>query len=166
MKLIYIKNISPNVELGIQPNETLHIWFNWKFMRQYGEIILDKIDLQIFEGYDDTDTLISAADIWGDILTLRQKVALQPDPLLWNMAISQEVIAYVRRQMITIGLTPLGMSATSMLSKLSNVVMCLTVGMFVEAATILQYAILKDAFLTDARCSLYANMVKSADAID
>ncbi len=83
----------------------------------------------------------------------------------WNIALGPQLVAVVRGEMLAESLTSMGLSATSMLSKLQGVVGAIQVGMFKEAALMLKYVVVRDAFLTEVRINKYAALLTSADAI-
>lgn len=84
----------------------------------------------------------------------------------WNIRICPQLVSYVRGEMLAESLTAMGLSATAMLTKLKDVVFAIQVGMFKEAWQMLQYQIVRDAFLTEARIEKYVKMLKAADVID
>ena len=83
----------------------------------------------------------------------------------WNIAMSPQLIAIVRGEMLGGSLTALGLSAPAMLSKLQGVVGAIQVGMFQEAAYLLAYGLARDAFLTNERVAGYCALLLSSDAI-
>lgn len=82
-----------------------------------------------------------------------------------NIQLSPILIAVVRDEMISTSLSALGLSATSMLSKLSGVIGAIQVGMFKEAALMLRHSVVVDAFLTRERLDLYATLLETSDAL-
>ena len=81
-----------------------------------------------------------------------------------NIALSADLISIVRHDVLSVSLTSLGLTAVGLMAKLSNAIMAIQVGMFVEAAQIL-LSLTPDAFLTTPRLTLYASLLTSSDAL-
>lgn len=81
-----------------------------------------------------------------------------------NIAMAPVLVSIVREEMISVSLSALGLSALTMMNKLSPVIMAIQIGMFEEAVYILQN-MATDAFLTTDRIAKYVSLLVSCNAI-
>ena len=81
-----------------------------------------------------------------------------------NISLSPVIVSIVREEMIAVSLTALGLNALTMMNKLTPVIMAIQIGMFAEAAYILQNTA-TDAFLTTDRIAKYVSLLVSCNAI-
>lgn len=96
---------------------------------------------------------------WDTIIT-RDTGLTYAEQVLANMKLVPIIIATVRSEMV--GYSPA--EAVVFLSKLSNVIDCLNLGMFYTASQLVS-AITTDVFFTTDRIARYTSMLTSADAI-
>lgn len=176
--LVTLKNVTENELIGIPAGGSKYVFLNvWWFQEVRAELV-NLILGGSLVGYDVSGVVLPTSKTCGIALemiplaeTFTRAVLSSSTPnsqyetmVIWNIEAADTVVATIRSEMINNHLVELGVEPLAILSKLEGPLSALIVGMFAEAAQLVD-TIATDSFLTTERLAIYKSMLLSADAI-
>jgi hypothetical protein len=159
MRVIKLVNKTQQVQCGMNPGAYKFVWFNYKFVDEYGYDIVNAINSDKFYICDYQNVEIPNNIGSTEVTNLIQEVLKEEDAYFWNMNIGHNIICKFRRSAAISGVTY--ETSPIVFAKLKLVTDYLLLGMLKEAAVELakvevdevMTASVKEFFITLMTCS-------------
>lgn len=177
--LVSVKNTGTEELCGVAAGSSRVVFMDYQWFLENASTIPNLLFGGTFEAYDIGEAQLipssaagglvlqiisEAQNIHNDYLQAMTVNARNEVLVGWNLDVAPILVAAVRSEMLSTGLTAPGLSPLTVLQKLASPFQALSVGMFAEAAALLGQ-ITPDAFLTTERIALYQAMTLTANAL-